>query len=245
MQRTTTAVLVALLVIGVLSAVPLAMAQQTGTETNQTSGTGTVAPGAQLSGVVGVGEAELDGDVESRAYGIRIARANSSDAKAAVVAEQLNATEQRLTELETRKAELETARENGSLSEGQYRAQVAKLHAESQSATRLANQTSETASRLPAEALEANGVDVMAIRTLSERAANLTGPETAEIARSIAGGNAGQSAGPGEAGTQTDAGSDRAGSERDRAGSDGGADTRTATDETSPTTSTAGSDRPN
>lgn len=229
MERTTTAVLAALLVIGTLAAVPVAMAQETGTdgtnETNGTDGNATVAPGEQLSGVVGVGEAELSGEVESRAYGVRVAQANSSDAKAAVVADQLNDTEERLADLESQRTELEAARENGSISEGQYRARMATLHAESQSAARLANQTNETAGQLPAETLEANGVNVTALRTLQDRAANLTGPETAEIARSIAGENAGQAARPDEAPERPGAG-DRAGNESDRPGA-GGSDAQT------------------
>lgn len=252
-QRTTTTVLAAVLVIGALAAVPVAIAQQTATDrTNQTNGTATVSPGEQLSGVVGVGEAELSGEVESRAYGVRIANANSSEAKAAIVAEQVNESEQRIAEIERQRTALEAARENGSLSEGQYRARMATLHAESQSGARLVNQTSETASTLPAETLEANGVNVSAIQTLRDRAANLTGPETAEIAKRIAGENAGQPARPEEATTRSEAGA-RAGSGGDRGGADDGADAPTATNETtdgsgsrsdsgSTTDSTGGSD---
>jgi len=241
MQRTTPVALAALLVVGALMAVPVAMAQETQTDqTNETNGTdeNATAPGEQLSGVVGVGEAELSGEVESRAYGIRIAQANSSDAKAAVVAEQLNRTDQRLAELEAQRAELETARENGSISQGQYRARMATLHAESQSASRLANQTNETAGELPAETLEANGVNVTAIRTLQDRAANLTGPETAEIARSVAGENAGQTARPDEAPDRPDAG-DRAGNESDRTG--GSDSDSTDSSESEPNATRAGS----
>jgi hypothetical protein len=183
-----------LLAVSALAVAPGAMAQQTETETATENET--VEPGAQLSGVVGVQEAELNGDVEERAYGIRIAQANSSDAKAAVVAEQLNRSEQRVAELEERRAELEAARDNGSISNGQYRAQVAQLHAESQTVQRVNNQTNETASELPAETLEANGVNVTAIRTLSERASELSGPETASVARSIAGASVGADARP-------------------------------------------------
>jgi hypothetical protein len=210
-------VLALLLVVSAVAAVPMVMAQQTETQTNRTTGHDTAAPGAQLSGVVAVGDAELDGDVESRAYDIRVARANGSDATAAVVADQLNRTSERVAELEDRRQQLEQARDNGSMSDAEYRARVAGLHAESKNAERLADRTNETASGLPAETLAANGVDVTAIRTLQDRAANLSGPETAEIARSIAGENAGQTARPGEAPNRTDA-SDRGGSGSDRAG---------------------------
>lgn len=201
MRRAIPAVLALLLAVSAIAVVPGAMAQQTETETatDESSTNETIEPGAQLSGVVGVQEAELNGDVEERAYGIRIAQANTDDAKAAVVAEQLNRSEQRVAELEERRAELEAARENGSISNGQYRAQVAQLHAESQTVQRVNNQSNETASELPAETLEANGVNATAIRTLSERAAELSGPETARVARTIAGASVGADARPDEA----------------------------------------------
>ncbi|MBX0286732.1 hypothetical protein EGH22_10365 [Halomicroarcula sp. F28] len=215
-----------LLVVSTVAAVPMVMAQQTETETNQTSENDTAAPGAQLAAVVAVGDAELDGEVDSRAYDIRVDRANSSAAKAAVVADQLNRTSERLGELEQRRQQLEQARDNGSMSEGEYRSRVAALHAESKNAQRLVNQTNETASELPAETLEENGVNVDAIRALSDRAANLTGPETAEIARSIAGDKAGKNIGAGEAadrgaGDRTEAGDGNRTSGGDRGDTDG------------------------
>ena len=250
MQRTTTTLLAALLIIGALAAVPAAMAQQTETEqtsqTNQTDGNATVSPGEQLSGIVGVSEAELSGEVESRAYDIKLTNANSSEEKAAILAEQLNKSEQRLAELEREKAALDAARENGSISEGKYRAKMATLHAESQSGARLVNQTNKTAGELPAETLEANGVNATAINALKDRSANLSGPETAAIAKSIAGKNSGQAARPEEAGARgsggdragsdgdrAGSGGDRAGSGGDRAGPDRGSDTTTSTNETS------------
>ncbi len=246
MQRTTTTVLAALLVIGTLAVVPVAMAQQTETaETNQTTENTTVSPGEQLSGIVGVGEAELRGEVESGAYDIKIANANSSEAKAALVAEQLNNSEQQLADIESQQAELKAAHENGSISEGQYRAKMATLHAESQNGARLVNQTNETASNLPTETLEANGVNTTALRALQSKSANLTGPETAALAQSIAGKNAGKAARPEEA--RGGAG-DRAGNGSKRAGSDRGAGAPNSTTETgagsAPTTETGAGSAP-
>lgn len=225
MRRTIPAVLALLLAVTALAVAPGAMAQQT--ETNESSENATVEPGAQLSGVVGVQEAELNGDVEERAYGIRIAQANTDDAKAAVVADQLNRSEQRVAELEEQRAELEQARENGSISNGQYRAQVAQLHAESQTVQRVNNQSNETASELPAETLSANGVNVTAIQTLKDRAAELSGPETARVARTIAGASVGADARP-------DGVADRR----------GGADNETETRGDDVTATEAGDERP-
>ncbi|WP_262179141.1 hypothetical protein [Haloarcula laminariae] len=217
MRRTISTVVALVLVVGALTAVPFVMAQQTDTEqaSENTTGNESVAPGAQLSGVVAVGEAELDGEIADRAYGIRVARANSSDAKAAVVADQLNRTSERVAALEDRRQALEQARANGTLSQGEYRARIAGLVAESRNAERMVDRTNETASGLPAETLEANGVNATAIRTLSDRTANLTGPETAEIARGIAGEGVGQAGGPddrtGAPGNRTENGADRTG----------------------------------
>lgn len=215
MTRTAPVLVAALLVVGTLAAFPVAgLAAQTDTATESTatevteteteqaneSENASIAPGAQLSGVVGVGEAELEGDVESRAYGIQVAQAKTNDSKADVVAERLNATEKRLDELEDRKEELDEARANGSMSEGTYQAKVAAVHARTQSVERLANQTNETAQGLPAELLEQKGINATAIQTLKDRASELSGPETAAIARTIAGENAGQGNGPQMAG---------------------------------------------
>ncbi|MDS0278949.1 hypothetical protein NDI85_14200 [Halomicroarcula sp. S1AR25-4] len=197
MRRATPALLALLLVTSALAAVPAAtMAQETSTQTEQRSENATVAPGAQLAGAVGVQGAELGGEVEARAYGISVAKANTDNARAAVVAEETGELEVRLEALRQRKAALQQARENGSMSEGEYRARTAQLHAETRTVERLATQTNETASTLPAEALEAEGVDMAAVRSLADRSEELTGPEVAEIARSIAGNDVGEGVGP-------------------------------------------------
>jgi len=205
-----------LLVVGALAALPMAgMAQSTDATTETPTPTETpdgnasnasVAPGAQLAGVVGVQGAEIEGDVRSRSFGIRVARAASNESRAAVVAEQLGDVEQRLSELEAEHEALREARENGSLSEGEYRARAARLHAESRTVQRLANQSADAAAGIPEETLAANGVNATAIQTLRDRAGNLSGQETAAIARSIAGEGVGQPARPAAAGERGPAG---------------------------------------
>jgi hypothetical protein len=229
--------LAVVLVVSTLAAVPAATtAQETEIPTAQADDSA-VAPGAQLAGVVGVQEAELDGEVQSRTFGIRIARANSEDAKASVVADQVNDSEARLAELQQRKRALDAARENGSMSEGEYRARAAQLHAETRTVQRLANETNETASRLPAGALEQKGINAMAIKTLSQRASELGGPETAAIARDIAGPDVGRQA-RADAGDHGDAANrtemdDRHGAERERTPmNERPADSTTPTNET-------------
>jgi hypothetical protein len=257
MRRATPVLLAALLVVSTLAAVPATtMAQETETVTQQADENATP-PGAQLAGVVSVQEAELDGEVQSRTFGVRVAQANTDNAKAAVVADQLNDSAERLAALQQRKQALNEARENGSMSEGEYRAKTAQLHAETKNVQRLTAETNETASQLPAKALERKGIDAAAIKTLSQRASELSGPKVAAIAEGIAGPNVGQQARPAGAGdhggdaanrTETD---DRpgAGPERTPAGertddTDAASTNETATDggETEPPTGASGSD---
>ena len=196
MARSTSVFAVVLLVVGATVALPAIGAAQPAVIDAQesTPGDGTsddasnesIAPGARFSGVVGVQQAEIDGEVESRAFGQRVAASNTDGAKAQVVADRHQQNEQRLTELEQRLEQLREARENGSMSHGEYAARTARVHAELKQVQRSANETERVAERLPAETLEANGVDPTAIRTLRENASQLSGQETAELARSIA-----------------------------------------------------------
>lgn len=146
-----------------------------------------VAPGERLSGVVAVGQSELETEVDARAYGLALARAASDGGRAEVVADRVDAVRERIDALERRKAALQRARENGSLGEGAFRARMAGVAAELAGAERLANRSASAAADLPERALADAGVDVEAIRTLRDRASDLGGQEVAEIARSIAG----------------------------------------------------------
>jgi len=159
-------------------------AAQTG---NTTDGNATVAPGERMSGVIGVQKAEVEGEVDRRAFGLQVAGAATAESKAGVVAGQAENIQQRLDALEARKANLTEARENGSITAGKYRAQVAELSTKIQSARTLANATAAESEGLPEELLASKGINVTAIQTLQERAGELRGGEIAEIARDIAG----------------------------------------------------------
>lgn len=151
------------------------------------------APGEQLSGVLGVQQAEFEGDVDDRTFGIAVAKAASDDAKADVVGEQLDDVEVRLDELEQRSEDIQDARERGELTQGQYEARMAQVEAERRNAERLAERSGEAAGELPEDVLAERGISVEAIQTLQQRAQELSGPEVAEIAQRIAGPNVGAS----------------------------------------------------
>lgn len=203
MTRRTT-VIGLLLIVGLVAATGAATAdtggvavadvdEQNETTTPRADENATVRPGEKMTGAVSVQEAELGGEVDERTYGIAVARANTDDAKADVVAAQLGTVEQRLDELEERTQALEEARENGEITEGRYRAEIARVAVETENAKRLANASERTAGELPADLLAEKGINVTAIRTLKDRAEELSGPEVAEIARSIAGEQVGAS----------------------------------------------------
>lgn len=199
-MRQRTLVVATLAAAALLVAVPAAGLATVGDEANamdtQANDTANgTAPGERLSGVVGVGEAELEGDLDERTFGIQVANASTQEAQADVVADRLADVEQRLAALEERKATLDQRRADGEISEGKYRAEVSKLAAETQTTKRMINQSAQVNEKLPADLVEERlaqrGINASAIQTLSERANELSGPEVAEIARGIAGPNVG------------------------------------------------------
>jgi len=197
-MRATVLFATALLVVG--AAAPLAAAgvgadaASTGSSVvvqeddaaNESEGTET-APGAQLAGVVDVQAAEVEGEIERRAFGLQVAAANSNASKASVVADHVEDLDGRLAELRDRKQELRDARENGSISESRYRAEMAGVAARISTLQRLTNETTETARDIPAGDLAERGVNESDLDRLRAAAGNLSGPEVASIARDVAG----------------------------------------------------------
>jgi len=145
------------------------------------------APGQQLAGVVGVGEAELEGDLKQRSFGIGLATAASDQARANVIANHLGDAEARLADLEARLDSLEAQYEAGEIPEGKYNAKVAKIDRQIAVVSQLGNLTANATATVPSELLDERGIDSDRIRNLKENARNLTGSAVAEIARGIAG----------------------------------------------------------
>ncbi|WP_143416397.1 coiled-coil domain-containing protein [Halobacterium hubeiense] len=206
-MKATVLLVTALLVVG--AAAPMAVATaadgsaaadavvtQEEDAANGTDNETETAPGARLAGVVGVQGAEVEGEVERRAFGQQVAAANSNASKASVVANQTKSLNQRLEELRERKQELETAHKNENISRGRYRAEMAGLSARISTLQAMSNETAEEARSLPDDELEAHGVNVSALDRLQTSASNLSGPEVAAIARDIAGPPGNRSAGP-------------------------------------------------
>lgn len=181
---TSTAALwvVVVLVVGSISAFPMAAAAQTDSavasaivgpthaqgNANASDAATNVTPGERLAGVVGVGQAEFEGEIEQRAYGLEFAGAATSNAKADVVADRLDRIQNRLDELEQQKQDLDEARENGEISEGEYNARVAELTARTETVKQMADASEARADTLPADVLEEKGINVTAIQTLKQ-----------------------------------------------------------------------------
>lgn len=207
MKRSVTVLTAVLVIVGTIGVFPMAgLAQETTTATTTVTPTPTstttaqteasdnssgVTAGHRLSGVVGVVEAELSGEIDGRAFGIAVARAASNDSKAKVVGETLTQTDQRLEELRSDREALEAAKANGTISNGTYQARMAVLATNIENVKRMTNASAAEADRLPRDVLERNGVNVSAIQRLRQDAQNMTGPEVAAVARSIAGSSSG------------------------------------------------------
>ncbi|WP_053772342.1 hypothetical protein [Halorubrum tropicale] len=146
-----------------------------------------LSPGEQLAGVVGVQGAEIEGEVESRAFAVGLREAAGNESRAAVVAERLNRTEARLAELEQRQEALRERRAAGELSQGEYAARMATTTARIETLSRGLNRSASAAAELPAAVRSEAGVDGDRLTALRERASALSGPEVAAIARGVAG----------------------------------------------------------
>ncbi|MFB6228714.1 MAG: hypothetical protein ABEH88_09180 [Halobacteriales archaeon] len=162
-----------------------------------------VSPGLKLTGIVGVQKAEIEGEVQSRGFQIAL---NRSDSKAAVIADQVTDLKSELDALRERKDELDQARANGTITEDEYRAQIAEIGARISTVQRLANRTETVSRGIPAEKLEENGVNATEIQELRNNARNLSGQGVAAIAREIAGPGAGKGLGRGPPKNKTNPG---------------------------------------
>lgn len=195
MRKTATVFVTFLVVLGTLAVLPGAGLATAGQDDNQTAtpipeeadDNASISPGERLSVVVGVQEAEINGTLGTRAFGLAVARAASDERVADIVAEQYNETSRDVADIENRMAALNESRADGSIDEGEYQAEVTILAAQAQNARQMANATANASDGLPADLLESKGINASAIQQLKDDANELTGPEVAAIAQRIAG----------------------------------------------------------
>lgn len=218
------ALLVAVVVVaGIVAVAPvgIAAAQDDPGETNETSAaneTADISPGERFSGVIGVQNAEISGEVESRAFEVGLNATETDAERAAFVDEQLTRSEQRLAEIEQRQRELREQREAGELSQGAFAARMAETSARAERIKRETNRSAEVARGIPERVRTEQGIDEERLATLRDRAGNATGPKVAAIAREVAGDDVGGPLAPETRGPR----SDLPGSSPDRPGSGNG-----------------------
>lgn len=160
-------------------------------ETREGNETTDISPGERLSGVVGVQNAEIAGEVDSRAFEVGLNRTTTDEERAAFVAERLNRSEQRLAEIERRQRELRERRDAGELSQGAFAARMAETSARAESVERESNRSAEVARGLPEQARSERGLDDDRLNAVRERASEASGPEVAAIARGVTGDDVG------------------------------------------------------
>ncbi|EMA58084.1 hypothetical protein, partial [Halorubrum kocurii] len=112
--------------------------------------------------------------------------------RAALVAERLNRTEQRLSEIERRQRELRELRDAGELTQGEFAARMAETGARAETVKREANRSAAVARDLPDPVRRAQGLDGERLDAVRERANGASGPEVSAIARGVAGNGVGQ-----------------------------------------------------
>lgn len=183
MNRYHVTVLLALVVLAGIVLVPVAFADSHDESDD-------VAPGERLMGSIGAQDAELTSEVDERAFGEAIATAaaeGDTSKLADLIQERTQRNEQQLDNLTERLEELDQKLENGTISKGQYNAEIAKLEVQRQSIVRTSEQAANAANGLPADVLVDRGINVTAIERLKANASEFGGQELREVAKSIAG----------------------------------------------------------
>lgn len=137
-------------------------------------------PGERVAAGMIVSDAELEGELEGRAFGHAIAAAETDEERAALIAERIEQNQDRLKALEERRAHLEAEREAGNLTPAQYQAAKAATTIESATIEETAAQSAAAAPGLE-DQLREQGVTVEEIETLRENAADMDGPKMADL----------------------------------------------------------------
>lgn len=144
-------------------------------QADTSGGNESAATGAHVSGAVGVEQVAVDGAVE-RARLERDLRATDTDReRATTLAAYLDESQARtrLDALERRKARLDDARGNGSMSAGEHDARTARLGAEAEQLHRLADAVANASAALPADLRREHDIESSALRRVADAAGEL------------------------------------------------------------------------
>ncbi len=138
-----------------------------GTASNATAG-------SRLSGAFATQQADLGGELETRAVTVRLTRANTTTERVAELAALRTATETRLKRLERRRQRLHRALANGSLTPGEYAHRVADLRADAAVTETVADRGARAAGTLPESVATEYEVDPDSFRMLQNHSRNVS-----------------------------------------------------------------------
>ncbi len=125
-------------------------------------------PGEAVSGAIAGGDADVQGEIEVRAFGHQLQNATAEE-RAELIAERLASDNETLDTLEERASELESELNNGTITHGQYLAELNRIVAQSNAIELAMNRSAGAAVGLEAE-LGDVGVSVTDITEIRERA---------------------------------------------------------------------------
>lgn len=174
-MRTRVVIVVCLLFVAGLALALPAIAQDGGTSAENDS-VDNVTVGQSVSGFMQSTEASAESDVDQGVYSERYEAANESE-RAALVEERTGDLESDLSAVEQRIERLQAQRDE--MNPTAYRAQMSAAAAQLQGLQTSANETERHAAE--------SGVNDTRLRTLRNRASELSGQEVAAIARGLAG----------------------------------------------------------
>lgn len=128
-----------------------------------------ISPGQSVSTAVAAGDAEVQGDLEVRAFGHKLQAAETPEERAALIAERFDEDEETLEVLEERAEELEAEYEAGNISRGQYISELTRIAAKSNAVGQTMAQSANASVGIEDE-LRGQGVSVDEIQSARERA---------------------------------------------------------------------------
>lgn len=162
-MRTLTVAILAVALVVALPASGAIVAEDAANESDLSSG-------ESLSGALSAHETDLDGEVDQRALGTALQRADDEEARAALLADRRLEAERRIETLAERRDQLRAEREAGNISETAYRVRAAELAAEARQVRRLLATVDRESRSLPDSLRAAYGLDDAALNRSLARA---------------------------------------------------------------------------
>lgn len=137
--------------------------------------------GQQIAVIVSAQQAEVRSEIENKAFEYRFEQGNKSE----TVTERVREIHEKILEFKREKAELREKYRNGNLSRQEYIAKKTRLSIKANTTNKSLSQvTNKTESMNQSERTQVN---FTAINILKNEARNMTGPEVARVAHTIAG----------------------------------------------------------